>query len=339
MEKPEFNDFFNALDKAGDRVRSVVYIFVVLNIALLMYVVNVFAYPVQQFLFDDMKLQIQCRYQSEPKKCQIVAPELAHINDAPRLKDQIERDFWNHQLYASYDKSVALRTFKMPILGLETDRDLLWMIFPLIGMVSYFILWSALVQLAQIFRFLLDRNDADATRLRLMQSAVVITAPLSDGAGGEMTRFYRLLWQIVAMVILAIPPIVTMFVIADQTNAIPHFIYRLDGEPFLKDPTGGLWAKLAFEVVLLLLQSGLFIRLAILGLHFGADQGDAERLIADLEGRPLTPPVFRPHNVAAWRTVSRSAPNRRQFRQPRFAFLRNGEPGLQPGRSTLRRRR
>lgn len=286
MEKNDFDDHFKVLDKAGDRTRSVMYAFIIINIALLMYSLNVFTYPVQQYAFDDVNLQVRCRYQtSKDPKCDQVKDALAHETENPRLTDKIEQDFLDHQLSLFYDNSVALRTFKAPILGFETDRDLLWLIFPLIGMVSYYIVWSALAQLVGVFRFLVDRNQTDAMRLRMLKSILVISAPLSDERGGEITLFYQILWRVIAIVVFAIPFIVTALMIADQTNAIATFIRQVPGEKFLYQPSGTFQAELAFEAVLLLLQLGLLSKLIGLGIRFGRDQGEAERLIATLEAR------------------------------------------------------
>jgi hypothetical protein len=56
MDKADFDDYFKVLDKAGDRVRSVLYAFIIINVALLMYGVN-FVYPARQFIFDDVSLR------------------------------------------------------------------------------------------------------------------------------------------------------------------------------------------------------------------------------------------------------------------------------------------
>ena len=294
MEKADFDDYFKVLDKAGDRARSVLYAFIIINVALLMYGVNVFAYPIQQYIFDDISLQVRCRYQqSIDPKCAQVKDALAHVTEDPRLLDKIEQDFWDHQLNLFYDNSVARRTFKAPILGLETDRDLLWLIFPLIGMVGYYIVWSTLFRLVSLFRFLLDNNRGNATRLRLMQSTLVISAPPNNARGGEITLFYQVVWRVVAIVVFAIPVVVTVLMIADQTNAIATFIRQVPGEHFLKDPSRPFQAMLTFEGGFLLLQVGLLSKPIGLAVGFGQDQSEAERLIATLERQSTRAPVTK----------------------------------------------
>ena len=57
MDGAEFTDYFAVLDKATDRVRSVVYAFIVVAITMLFYGINVFAYPSAQYTFDTIRLQ------------------------------------------------------------------------------------------------------------------------------------------------------------------------------------------------------------------------------------------------------------------------------------------
>jgi hypothetical protein len=288
MEEPVFKAYFDVLDKAGDRARSVLYVFITLNIALFIYGVNSFAYPVRQYIFDEVNLQARCRYRTNNDNCKSVTPALARLAKDPMLNEEIERDFWNHQLDLFYDSSVAMRTFKAPILGLESDRDLLWLIFPLIGVVGYFITISALLPVVTMFRFLLDGNKAVATRLRLMQSVAVISAPLNIARDGEMTRLYQLVWRLITLIVFAIPLLVNVLMIADQTNFVASVIYQQEDQYFLRHPGFFSLAKLAFEIATLALQYRLFRKLVKLGVSFGEDQRHAQGLIAQLETPPKT---------------------------------------------------
>ncbi len=210
------------------------------------------------------------------------AAELAAAR-APTRDVAVANAFMSHELQLFYDDSVAVRTFKFPIFGLETDRDLLWLIFPLIGMIAYYIVWLALGRLAGMFSFLLGRNRTDAVWLRLIQSTLVITTPLNTERDSEITPFYQAIWRVLTLLVFAIPIIVTLLTIADQTNAIAYFIRQVPGEKFMKDPTAAFLVKLVFQVLVLLLQLGLLGKLIALSVRFGRDQSEAARLIAALE--------------------------------------------------------
>jgi hypothetical protein len=134
-----------------------------------------------------------------------------------------------------------------------------------------------------VFGFLLDRNRSNGMRLRLIRSALVVTAPLNHERGGEITPFYRVLWQLTAITVFAIPVVVTVLMIANQTNAVATFFRRVPGEQFLKDPSGPFLAQLTFEGVCLLLQLDLLIKLIGLANRFGRDQGEVGCLIAAFE--------------------------------------------------------
>ena len=81
----------------------------------------------------------------------------------------------------------------------------------------------------------------------------------------------------------AIPIIVTVLTIADQTNAIAYFIRPVPGEIFMKDPTAAFLVKLVFQALVLLLQLELLGKLIALSVRFGRDQSEAAQLIAALE--------------------------------------------------------
>ncbi len=290
MEKAEFDDYFAVLDKASDRARSVIYVFIIVYIAVLLYGLNAFAYPARQYTYDNMNLQVRCRYHRDDSECNSLKKLLSTAERSPQLDDAIEKNLWSHELQLFYDDSVAVRTFKFPIFGLETDRDLLWLIFPFIGMIGYYIVWLVLGRLATTFRFLLNSNQSDPVRLRLIQSIVVITTPLNP-EHGEMSPFYQVVWRTLASLVFVIPVIVTLLTIADQTNAIPTLILHRKGEHLFEDSTIPAIVRVMFDALVLLLQLGLFSELIALGRRFGRDQRETERLIGALEHPPSSNPA------------------------------------------------
>jgi hypothetical protein len=213
MEKSQFDDYFAVLGKASDQARSVIYVFIIVYIAMLLYGLNTFVYPHGQLTYTELRLQVRCLYHPEGAQCQTreIQEFLASSKLPPPPEENtenIERSLWTHKLQLFYDDSVTRRTFKFPILGWETDLEFLWLIFPLIGMISYYILGLSLSRTIELFRFLLNRNQTDAMRLRLVHSTVVITAPLG-GEHSEIKLFYRAIWQVLALFVLAIPIIIS----------------------------------------------------------------------------------------------------------------------------------
>ena len=287
MEKSEFDDYFAVLGKASDQTRSVLYVFIIVYIAMLLYGLNAFVYPTGQFIYNQLNLHARCLYHPEGAKCE--TPEiksfLAGSKLPPPPEENLERSLWSHQLEHFYDNSAALRTFKFPILGWETDMEFHWLIFPLIGMISYYILGLAFSRTIEMFRFLLNRNRTDAVRLRLIQSTVVITTPLG-GEHSEHMLIYRATWQVLALFVLAIPIIISLLTISDLTNAIPAI---RDGATFLDRWTAAsltkLAAELTFQVITVAVQLALFGGLVKLGLRFGRYQKETRHLIAALEAQ------------------------------------------------------
>ena len=279
MDKPQFDDCFKAFDKATDRVRSVVYVFIVVYIAMLFYAIAAFAYPERQFLYDAASHQARCFYDgpTSHKSCDDVKAALADLKEAPAGNTEIQRSLWTHKIQLFYDNSVALRTFKFPILGLETDRDLLWAIFPLIGLIGYCIVWSALNQMAMMFEFLVDENKGDPMRIRLVQWSLMITTPLRTGAGG-LTPVYQMLWQTLALFVFFIPIVVSALILADQTNLIPT-LRGLPDQHFMSNLDGLAELRLSLGMALLLLQLGLFLKLVQRCVSFGTVQYQADRIV------------------------------------------------------------
>ena len=285
MEDAKFDAFFAALEKSTDRSRTVVYAFIVIYVAMLIYALNAFAYPARQRIFDEIDRQARCFYlqQMDAASCSEDVQKAVNELKKPPIRDEkIEHDFWEHQYQTTYDASVAARTFRMPIVGLDSDRDLLWIIFPLIGLIGHYIVWLALRRTALLFEFLFHHNRRDALRLRLMETTLMLSAPLNVDSR-QIPRLFRHLWLIVTLIVFAIPFLTTILVMCDQTNVFPALIYNREIEHFLPKPTVGLWLQLSTEAVLLFLQGALLAQLLLLGRQFGQSQSQLSRAIAALE--------------------------------------------------------
>jgi hypothetical protein len=285
MEKSDFDNFLAALGKASDTAQSVFYVLIIVYIAMLLYGLYAFVYPVRQFVYVDTDLKIRCLYDPGDPKCVQVKGSVERAKQPPRLDQETEHVFREHELQLFYDNSVAARNFTFPIFGWETDRVFFWLFFPLVGVIGYYIVWLALSRQGAMFRFLLNCNRNDALRLRLILSTLMITAPLS-GEHAEITPFYQAIWRALAILVFLIPIINSLLAISDTTNAIP--VIR-DGSPFLDGwTTLQSLPRLAFEVLVLALQVALFRKLVTLARRFVRDQNEAEHLIAMLEARSET---------------------------------------------------
>jgi hypothetical protein len=297
MSKPVFDDYYKVLDKASDRARSVLYVFIVVHLAVLLYGLYGFAYPARQYNYDEVREYIQCLHEPMNGVCTKRAkaadktwPEANEpIKTWPDVKEPIGQTFWAHQMQLSYDESVAARTFKFPIFGLETDRDLLWLIFPMIGIIGYFIVWAGLTRLSGMFKFLWDRNWSDPVRLRLIQSTVVSSRPVSNH-GRVLTGIYQIVWELVAVLVFAIPVFVVLLMMADQTNAIATLIHKVPNQHFLFENWSFLakskapkLIQLAVEAVFLVLQIGLLIEIGTFANAFHRDQMAIDQRVAELE--------------------------------------------------------
>jgi hypothetical protein len=206
------------------------------------------------------------------------------------MKSEINLSLWEHQLQNLYDASVKVRPFSFPIFGLETDRDLVWVLFPLVGIIGYYIVLLALGSNIRLFSFLMDRNKADVFRLRLIQSTLVITAPLQDTksnpAVGDIDPVTKWMWKVLALAVLSIPVVISVLMIIDQANLIPAWVFAIAGEKALKNPSLGFEVELVVEALLIVFELLIAWTVAKAGLVFGKCQTEVSKLINEVESRP-----------------------------------------------------
>ena len=109
MEKVDFDDYFAGLEKASDRTRSVIYAFIIVYIAVLLYSLSAFAYPARQLTYDYVNLLVRCFDNVGDKQCDQVAADVARSKDPPQLEKAVANAFMSHELQLFYDDSVAVR--------------------------------------------------------------------------------------------------------------------------------------------------------------------------------------------------------------------------------------
>ena len=282
MTDKEFDVYFSRLEKVSDSTRSIIYVFIVVYLALLMYALQTFGYPAREFTYENILLQAKCRYDSNrTSTCEPLLKDiLDQVNIPPALKDDLEKDFWEHKLQRFYDDSVAQRTFQFPVFGATTDRDLMWLIFPLPGVIAYLIILFALRQRVATFRFIMNKNKNDPLRLRLILSTLMLSS-----LNAEFNPIVRTVWYAAAAFIVSMPIIVCALTIFDQ----------IDGIAWIRQghPNWELWQSsgfvLRFEILLVFLglQGILFASLITLLRAFGRHQREAQSLVASLD--PIDP--------------------------------------------------
>jgi hypothetical protein len=50
------------LDKASDRLRTVIYALIIVYVAMLLFGLSAFLYPSRQYAYDDLNKQVRCIY-------------------------------------------------------------------------------------------------------------------------------------------------------------------------------------------------------------------------------------------------------------------------------------
>jgi hypothetical protein len=287
MSKEDFAAYFAALEKSSDRARSLIYIFTIVSITVLFYVINSFVYPSRQFTFELIKQIVECRYDTTTPNqiCTDLGPTfIKKLTAPPQLQKDMEKDWWQHQLNLFYDDSVSTRTFQFPFFGITADRDLVWMIFPFLGILQYYLIWLALARAKSLFCFLAEQNKSDPTRLRLILSTQLLTSPLNDQSS-ELSKVHQTVWKILAISVFFIPIVASLITILDQTNLLAILrgsdALALANVNFQHTP--GFILRFVIELGLLAFQGIVLAQLMGIGMAFGRDQSVAQRSIAHAE--------------------------------------------------------
>jgi hypothetical protein len=289
MDRDEFSEYFKVLDKVSERLRKVIYALIIVYVAMFLYGLSAFLYPSNQYAYDDLNKQVRCIYAESPApECVELQKYIEEHKITPNMRSDIDVALWEHQLQDLYDDSVKNRFFSFPIFGLQTDRDLVWVLFPLVGIIGYYIMLLSLSSMVRLFHFLMDRNELDPFRLRLIQSTLVITVPLQDTKThrefGDIDPVTKWMWKVLALLVLAIPILVSILMIVDQSNVLAVWLYRTPGEGVFTKFSAGFKIELATEVLLIALEATLAWSVIKAGLDFGKCQSKVATLIKRAEG-------------------------------------------------------
>jgi hypothetical protein len=262
MSKEDFAAYFAVLEKSSDRARSIIYAFVIVYITLLFYALNTLAYPTAQYLYNDFTKLVECWEANQNCTAESHKEYVSHLKEPPQLRT-LEESFWQHQRQLLWDESLALRTYHVPIFGVGTDRDLVWITFPFLGIFGYYLIWLALARVKSLFCFLAEQNKSDPMRLRLILSTQLLTSPLNDESI-ELGKFHQTAWMTLATSVTLVPIFASLVIIWDQIRL--RFIFSC-----------------VCELILLAFQCMLLGKLIDLSRAFGRVQGVAERSINHAE--------------------------------------------------------
>jgi hypothetical protein len=283
MTNEDFKQCYDVLQRLGDRSQSIIYAFVLIYGALLLWSLNAIIYPSeQQRLGQILKkdaLIIRCLASFESKK-PIDGACANALNESSldyRVKldptfgiapgssqfdlSRIDSDFMLHELQYQRDRSSQVSQFNVPLFGVTSDRAWLWIVNITLGPLFYFLIRASLANFRFLETMLYEQNRDQPIRLILLSVVQIISsAPQKidlhgrdSGAAGPMSAI-----KFAALgLIFTLPVIVSSLLLYDW-----FYFSIMVGEPeFREEPEfiGGI-----LTVVALLLEVWLLIHICIL---------------------------------------------------------------------------
>jgi hypothetical protein len=283
MANEDFKQCYDVLQRLGDRSQSIIYAFVLIYGALLLWSLNAIVYPSEQqrlgqILKKDAHI-IKCLASFESKDtvdraCADTLNEssldyLVKLDPAfeiaPGAKQfdlsKIDSDFILHELQYQRDRSSQVSQFNVPLFGVTSDRAWLWIVNITLGPLFYFLIRASLANVRFLETMLYERNKDQPVRLLLLSVTQVISSSpqkidlrgKDSGAAGPMsaTKFA------VLCVIFTLPMIVSGLLLCDWF----YFSIMVGSPEFRREPEfiGGI-----LTVPVLLLEGWLWIHICIL---------------------------------------------------------------------------
>jgi len=115
-----------------------------------------------------------------------------------------------HTQNSYIDEIAQTRKFTFPIFGFSVDGDYFWLTSALVGVLTLFVLASALANEAEMFSYLLTANSTVAERMRMVLATQVLTSPV-DYKGEELRGIFPIIKNLMLISIIAMPVMSSLF--------------------------------------------------------------------------------------------------------------------------------
>jgi len=211
MEESKFNGIFEVLDKNSNRSRNVFYFFVLINIGGFLFSLNSFVYNFPRERLKEYTQTLKCPPDNPPEHClnNLSQVDIKIPTDKTPMQDiAIERI--KHTQNSYIDEIAQTRKFTFPIFGFSVDGDYFWLTSALVGVLTLFVLASALANEAEMFSYLLTANSTVAERMRMVLATQVLTSPV-DYKGEELRGIFPIIKNLMLISIIAMPVMSSLF--------------------------------------------------------------------------------------------------------------------------------
>lgn len=223
----EFRQSFDVLLRISENARKVIYAFVLIYGALLLWSLNAVLYPGEehrreQILERDAQTA-ECIIELESKGASTInddcknklkylsldynirkdhnnregdtalgdLAERAHLNLA-----QIDSNYLQHEIQGQADRSAEIARFNVPLLGIASDRTWLWLVNLVLGPLFYFLIRDSLINVRHLLDILYKSSVDRPVRLTLLSVTQVISASIQRAdLSGQQAGTSRGTWR------------------------------------------------------------------------------------------------------------------------------------------------
>jgi hypothetical protein len=199
MSNEEFKNCFDVLQKIGENARTIIYAFVLIYGALLLWSLNAIVYPSEQ-----QRLGQIIQKDADVIKCLVSLESSTNIdaNCTNELKDtsldyrvrqdnkafpespgatkfdlsKIDSDYMQHEVQYQLDRSSDVARFNVPILGIASDRSWLWIVNIALGPLFYFLIRDSLTNVRYLLSNLYENSVNQPVRLILLSVTQIVSS-------------------------------------------------------------------------------------------------------------------------------------------------------------------
>ena len=278
MNDEDFKQCYDVLQRLGDSSRTVIYAFVLIYGALLLWALNAIVYPSEQ-----QRLGLIMQKDADIIRCLASLESKANLDErcADRLRDtsldyrvrldtvgippgtnqfdlsKIDSDYMQHELQYQLDRSSAVSQFNVPLLGVTSDRAWLWIVNITLGPLFYFLIRASLSNVRFLLTTLYDNSVGQPVKLLLLSvTQVISSSPQRIDLRGR-SGFTSSAKFVVLCLVFTLPILVSCLLLYDWF----YFAVLVADSEFRHEPEfpGGI-----LTIPVLLLEGWLWVNICIL---------------------------------------------------------------------------
>jgi hypothetical protein len=298
----DFKQCYDVLQRLGESSRTLIYAFVLIYGALLLWALNAIVYPSEQ-----QRLGLIMQKDADIIRCLASLESKANLDNGcvDKLKDssldyrvrydkafgippgtnqfdlpKIDSDYMQHELEHQLDRSSEVSQFNVPLLGVTSDRAWLWIVNIALGPLFYLLIRSSLANVRFLLTTLCDSSAGQPVRLLLLSvTQIISSSPQRMDLHGRAVSMYWAKFAVLCLIFM-LPILVSCLLLYDWF----FFSVMLADAEFRHEPEfiGGI-----LTIPILLLEGWLCVNICRLLFVLSNMHNDIRMETASLRRRDL----------------------------------------------------